>query len=82
LSQREVAELLGVHEGTVSRQITQLRDRCLKSVGQRLFAEGWDGDDLGSFIHSEMTSLLADEPRLSADNLGRILADRGKAVPS
>jgi RNA polymerase sigma factor (sigma-70 family) len=81
LSQREVAGLLGVHEGTISRQITQLRDGCMESVGQRLLAEGWTGDDLDGFIYSEMASLLTDDPRLSADNLGRILGKKGKALP-
>src|SRR5262249_55239407 len=38
LSQREVAQLLGVHEGTISRQTTQLRDRCLEAIGNQLVA--------------------------------------------
>ena len=82
LSQREVAALLGVHEGTISRQTTQLRDRCLDEIGRRLLAEGWTGDDLSSFVLSEMGSLLMDEPRLSADQLARLLAARGKRLPS
>src|SRR5438045_4078767 len=36
LSQREVARLLGVHEGNISRQTSKLRDRCLDHVGRRL----------------------------------------------
>ncbi len=82
LSQREAADLLGVHEGTISRRITQLRDHCLDQVGQRLLAEGWGGDDLTGFIYSEMTGLLMDEPRLSADNLARLLAARGITIPA
>lgn len=80
LSQREVANLREVHEGTISRQITQLRDRCLDFVGQRLLAEGWDGDDLSGFVHSEMAGLLMDEPRLSADYLARMLKAKGKTA--
>ena len=82
LSQRDVAGLLGVHEGTISRQITQLRENCHGFVGQRLLAEGWDGDDLTGFIHSERADLLMDEPRLSADHLARLLAARGKTLPA
>jgi RNA polymerase sigma factor (sigma-70 family) len=81
LSQREVAHLLGVHEGTISRQTTQLRDRCLEQIGQRLLEEGWTGDGLSVFILNEMGSLLMDEPRLSADGLARLLAKKGKALP-
>jgi len=81
LSQRDVAELLEVHEGTISRRVTQLRDGCLEAVGKQLLAAGWDGDDLGGFIYSEMASLLMDEPRLSADSLARLLGAKGKQLP-
>lgn len=78
LSQREAARLLGVHEGTISRQTTQLRDRCLESVGQKLIAQGWTGDDLSQLVRDEMGNLLMDEPRLSADNLARLLRNRNR----
>jgi RNA polymerase sigma factor (sigma-70 family) len=81
MSQREVANLLGVHEGTISRQTSHLRDRCLEAIGQRLVAQGWTGDDLSGFVLTEMGGLLMDEPRLSADQLARALAARGKALP-
>lgn len=81
LSQREVAHLLGVHEGTVSRQTSHLRDRCLESISQRLLTEGWTGDDLSDLVLNEMGSLVMDEPRLSADRLAGLLAARGKALP-
>lgn len=81
LSQREVAKLLGQHEGTISRQIDRLRDHLLERVGQRLTAEGWDGDDLSELVRTEMGPLLLDEPRLSADELGRVLRSLGRAVP-
>ena len=77
LSQREVASLLGVHEGTISRQTTQLRDRCLEAIGQRLLEQGWTGDDLSSFILGEMGTLLLDDPRLSAHHLAGLLSARG-----
>jgi RNA polymerase sigma factor (sigma-70 family) len=82
LSQREVARILGVHEGTVSRQTSHLRDHFLEAIGRRLIAQGWPGDDLVSFILNEMAGLILDEPRLSADSLARLLAQRGKALPS
>jgi hypothetical protein len=77
-----VANLLGVHEGTISRQTTHLRDRCLEAVSQRLVEQGWTGDDLSAFVLSEMGSLLMDEPRLSADHLSVMLAARGKSLHS
>lgn len=81
-SQREVAHLLGVHEGTISRQTTHLADRCQAEIAERLRQQGWTGDDLSEFVRTEMGSLLMDEPRLSADRLARILATRGKQLPA
>lgn len=81
LSQREVAHLLGVHEGTISRQTTALRDRCLEAISRRLTADGWAGDNLLELILKEMGGLLLDEPRLSADCLAALLAARGKTLP-
>ncbi len=82
MSQREVATLLGVHEGTISRQTTHLRDRCLDAIGKRLVEQGWTGEDLSAFVLSEMGSLLLDEPRLSASQLAGLLAARGKQLPN
>jgi RNA polymerase sigma factor (sigma-70 family) len=81
LSQREVANLLGIHEGNVSRQTGRLRDHCREQIGEHLRTLGWTGDDLSAFIFKEMDSLLLDEPRLSADRLAALLAARGKAAP-
>lgn len=82
LSQREVAHLLGVHEGTISRQTSQLRDRCLDHIGRRLQEQGWTGDDLSGFVLNELGGVLMDEPRLSADRLARLLKSRGKQLPA
>ncbi|HXG13030.1 MAG TPA: sigma-70 family RNA polymerase sigma factor [Gemmataceae bacterium] len=79
LSQRQVASVLGIHEGNVSRQIARLRDHCLEQIGRRLAEAGWTGDDLSEFVRKEMESLLLDEPRLAADRLAALLAARGKA---
>jgi RNA polymerase sigma factor (sigma-70 family) len=81
LSQRQVATLLGVHEGNVSRATAKLRDHCLEHIGNRLRELGWTGDDLSGFVLKEMDSLLMDEPRLSADRLAALLAARGKKLP-
>ncbi len=81
LSQREVAHLLGVHEGTISRQTTALRDRCLDAIGKQLTEQGWTGDDLSGLVLKDMGNLLLDEPRLSADRLAALLAARGKTAP-
>jgi len=79
-SQRDVAQLLGVHEGTVSRQTDKLRDRALALIGQRLIADGWTGDDLEGYILTEMAGVMLDDPRLSADHLQRLLRARGKKL--
>ncbi len=78
MSQREVATVLGVHEGTVSRQTSHLRDRLLDEVSAELLAQGWGGDDLVGFVRTELGNLLLDEPRLSAANLATLLGARGK----
>ncbi|MBX9679500.1 MAG: sigma-70 family RNA polymerase sigma factor [Gemmataceae bacterium] len=82
LSQREVATLLQVHEGTMSRRTDQLRERCLEHLQKRLLEAGWVGDDLFELVRGEMLHLLLDDPRLSADNLARILSSRGKQMPA
>jgi RNA polymerase sigma factor (sigma-70 family) len=82
MSQREVAGLLGIHEGNISRKTAELREQCLGRIGQRLQELGWTGDDLSGFILKEMDSLLLDEGRLSADRLAALLAARGKTVPA
>lgn len=81
LSQRELALLLGIHEGNVSRQTSRLRDHGLEQISQRLREAGWTGDDVQDFVLKEMDSLLLDEPRLSADRLAELLARRGKQLP-
>lgn len=81
LSQREAAHLLGVHEGTVSRQTTELNRRCQEFIGRQLLDQGWTGEGLDDLIRTEMAGLLVDEPRLAADQLARLLAARGKALP-
>src|SRR5438876_5763303 len=74
MSQREVAHLLGVHEGNISRQTDKLRDHCLNHIQKRLLEQGWTGDDLAEYVLNEMGSLILDEPRLSADHLAALLA--------
>lgn len=82
MSQRDVANLLGVHEGTISRQTDKLRERALEAIGVRLVADGWTGEDLDDYVRTEMGGLLVDDPRLSADQLAKMLAARGKALPA
>jgi hypothetical protein len=81
LSQREAAKFFDLNEGTLTRRTDKLRDRALEQIGSRLLAEGWTGDDLEGFVLTELGALLTDDPRLSADQLGRLLAARGKALP-
>lgn len=82
LSQREVATLLSVHEGTISRRTDHVRDQCLAFLENRLTKEGWTGDDLSDLIRGEMHAVLLDDPRLSADSLGLILSRQGKQLPA
>jgi RNA polymerase sigma factor (sigma-70 family) len=82
LSQREVANLLGVHEGTLSRRTDQLREQCLEFLEGRLIDAGWTGDNLSEFVRTEMQHLLLDDPRLSADHLAQIMAKQGKSIPA
>jgi RNA polymerase sigma factor (sigma-70 family) len=82
LSQREVAKLLEIHEGNVTRKIDALSKACHEKIGAALRELGWTGDDLVGFILKEMASVLLDEPRLSADRLAALLAARGKTVPA
>jgi RNA polymerase sigma factor (sigma-70 family) len=81
LSQREVAAILDRNEGNISRQTTQLRERCLNAIGKRLQAEGWAEDDMSDLVQAEMAAVLLEEPRLSGDNLARLLRGRGKSLP-
>lgn len=81
LSQREVASVIGIHEGNVTRRTDKLRDHCLKEIGDKLLAQGWTGDDLNSFILTEMGAILLDDPRLSADRLATLLAAKGLKAP-
>jgi hypothetical protein len=73
LSQREVATMLAMHEGTVSRRTDALRDQCLEFIGKSLIEQGWSGEDLSEFVRTEMASLLLDDPRLSADHLAKLM---------
>ncbi len=82
LSQREVAQFLKVHEGTISRRTDQLRDQCLDSLAKQLAEAGWTGEDVFELIRTEMISLLLDAPRLSVDSLAQILAKKGKTIPA
>jgi RNA polymerase sigma factor (sigma-70 family) len=82
MSQRDVAGLLGLHEGSISRRTDKLREKALEQIGNRLVAEGWTGDDLEGFVLTELGALLTDDPRLSADQLGRLLAAKGKHLPT
>jgi len=82
MSQREAAKLFGLNEGTLTRRTDKLRDRATELIGGRLLSEGWTGDDLEGFVLTELGALLTDDPRLSADHLGRILAAKGKTLPA
>jgi len=77
LSQRESAQLLGIHEGTLSRQLDKLRERCLTDIQEQLEAQGWTGDDLQELMLHEMASVLLEDSRLSISSLGQRLRKAG-----
>ena len=80
LSQREIAQLLKVHEGTISRRTDHLREQCLEYLAKQLTDAGWTGDDIFELVRTEMISLLLDDSRLSVDALAQILAKKGKKL--
>lgn len=81
LSQREAAHLLGVHEGTLSRQIDRLRERCVTEIQSQLESQGWVEDDLQAYIMTEMAGVLLADPRLSLARLGQSLRRLGIRAP-
>jgi len=81
LSQRDVAGLLKVHEGTITRRIDKLRDHALSVIGQHLAAAGWTGDNLTELILNEMQNLLLESPSLRAESLRALLHRQGVAEP-
>ena len=81
MSQREVANLLGVHEGTISRRTDSLRDRALESLTAALRNEGWPGDDLEGYILTELGAILLDDPGLSAEALRHMLGAKAAKLP-
>jgi RNA polymerase sigma factor (sigma-70 family) len=81
LSQRETAQLLGIHEGTLSRQIDKLRENCLEEIHRQLESQGWTGEDLEGYVLSEMAGVLLDEPKLSLASLGQRMKRLGIKGP-
>jgi len=77
LSQREVAKVVGIHEGNVTRRMDGISKRAHEAIEREMRELGWTGDDMQGFIRAEMYSLLLDEPRLSAGRLAALLAARG-----
>lgn len=80
LSQREVAHILEMHEGTISRRTDALSEQCKQAISAQMLAQGWTGDDLSEYVHTEMRNLLLDDPHLSIDALAHLLAAQGKKV--
>lgn len=81
LNQREVAGILGMHEGTLSRQTDRLSEQWKAAISSKMLQQGWTGEDLSEYVHTEMRNLLLDDPRLSVDYLAHLLAAQGKSLP-
>ncbi|MGF1580660.1 MAG: sigma-70 family RNA polymerase sigma factor [Gemmataceae bacterium] len=82
LSQRDVAGILEIHEGTISRRTDALSEQWKETVSKKMIERGWTGDNLSDYVRTEMRNLLLDDPRLSIDNLAQILAAQGKTLPT
>jgi RNA polymerase sigma factor (sigma-70 family) len=82
LSQREVASVLDMHEGTISRRTDSLSEQWKETISQQMLAQGWTGDDLSEYVRTEMRNLLLDDPRLSVDSLAHLLSAQGKSLPA
>ncbi len=82
LSQREVARVVGIHEGNVTRRLDGISERAHLLIERDMRELGWGGDDMQGFIRTEMYELLLDEPRLAAGQLAALLAARGKSLPN
>lgn len=81
LSQRDAAKIFAVHEGTLTRRTDKLRDRALEMIGEKLIASGWTGEELESLILTELGGVLADDSRLSANQLAKMLNAKGMTIP-
>lgn len=73
LDQREIAKLIGKHEGTVSRRFDQLSKAESEAVRGALERVGWDGEDVGEFRDVEMIDALQSDERLSLASVRRLL---------
>lgn len=82
LSQREVAGILELHEGNVSKRTDKLCEQWKESISQKMVEQGWTGDDLSEYVRTEMRNLLLDDPRLSVDHLAHLLASKGRSLPT
>lgn len=81
LTQREAATFLGIHESNVSRLTDKIRQNFIQIIEPRLLTAGWTGDDMITFVNTEMEALILDAPQLSSENLAIILAKKGLAAP-
>lgn len=81
LSQREVAKIIGMHEGNISKRTDALSNQAKTIISEKMIAQGWTGEDLSTYIFTEMRNLLLDDPHLSVDHLAAILTEQGKSLP-
>ena len=77
LTQRETASFLGIHESNVSRLTDKVREKFHHWIEPRLREVGWNGDNLASFVQTEMESLVIDSPRLSSNQLAVLISKKG-----
>jgi signal transduction histidine kinase len=63
------------------RQLSESEARLRTLSAQLLTTQEEERRGISRDLHDELGALLTDDPRLSADQLGRILAARGKNLP-
>ena len=81
LSQREVAALLQVHEGTVSRRTDQLREQCLDSLPNGCWSRAGPATTCRITCVRKCSVSCSTNPRLSVDYLAHLLAQKGLQPP-
>ncbi|MCZ2344210.1 MAG: sigma-70 family RNA polymerase sigma factor [Bacteroidales bacterium] len=81
LTQRKIAPIFDVNEGTITRRIDHLRNEAHEFIYKRMVEQDWPGGDLLDMFLSEMGSILLDDPNFSADQLSRLLSTIGKELP-
>ena len=81
LSQREVAAVLGKHEGNLSRQTDHLRQQWRSASASVSWPRVGPATTCPNMSAPKCPAVLLDDPRLSVDHLAHLLGLAGKRLP-